>query len=171
MRRCRHGAAAADTYASCAESHARATVTVMNPLVRRYLKTAILFLVLGLGIGLWMLISREFGWALPWRARSAHIHALLVGFVLMMIAGVALWMFPRLKPDDPRHRPWLAEAAWWCIVLGTGVRVVLELTLSGPGRPLWRGLIVGAGAAQFVGLVLFFAGIWPRIRSTRPDDA
>jgi hypothetical protein len=143
----------------------------MNPLVRRYLKTAILFLALGLAVGVWMLVAREFGVPLPWRARSAHIHALLVGFVLMMIAGVALWMFPRIRPDDPRHRPWLAEAAWWCIVLGTSVRVALELTLSGTETPFWSAVIVGAGGAQFIGLVLFFWGIWPRIRSTRSEDA
>jgi heme/copper-type cytochrome/quinol oxidase subunit 1 len=141
----------------------------MNALVRRYLKTAILFLVLGLGIGVWMLLAREFGIPLPVRVRSAHIHAVLVGFVLMMIAGVALWMFPRIRPDDSRHRPWLAESAWWCIALGTGVRVALELTLPGGSGTGTRAVLVGAGVAQFVGLLLFFWGIWPRIRSSRPD--
>ncbi len=84
----------------------------MNPLVRRYLKTAIVFLLIGLLVGFWMLLSREFGLPMAARLRSAHTHALLVGFVLMMIAGVALWMFPRARAGEAPHQPLLAEIAW-----------------------------------------------------------
>ncbi len=143
----------------------------MNPLVRRYLKTAIAFLLLGLALGFWMLLGREFGVPTALRLRSAHTHALLVGFVLMMIAGVALWMFPRARSGDARYRPILAEVAWWAIAGGTLLRVLLE---SWPGDHLgvaWRGSIVAAGALQLIGLTLFFLGLWPRIRSSgaNPD--
>ena len=61
----------------------------MHSLVRRYLKTGIGFLALGLGLGLWMMAHRE----LRQRFRSpylvsAHTHAIFVGFVMMMILGV-----------------------------------------------------------------------------------
>ena len=84
----------------------------MQPLVRRYLKTAIAFLGVGLALGVWMLVRREaWGiWPTPYLT-SAHTHAILVGFVMMMILGVALWMFPRPARDDTRFRPALAEAA------------------------------------------------------------
>lgn len=137
----------------------------MNPLVRRYLKSGILFLVTGLGLGLWMLVAREYGLATPPRLRSAHTHAILVGFVMMMITGVALWMFPRARPDDARYKPVLAEAAWWCIAPGTGVRVLLEATLAAEVSPAMRATLVGAGVAQVVGLGLFFWTMWPRIRA------
>ncbi len=136
----------------------------MNPLVRRYLKTAIAFLSLGLVLGVWMLYSREFGGWQPPRIRSAHTHALLVGFVLLMITGVALWMFPRPRPEDTVFRPGIAEAAWWAIAGGTGVRVALELGL-GPAAPAgWRILLVSAGAVQLLGVLLFFGTMWTRIR-------
>ena len=63
----------------------------MSPLVRRYLKTAIAFLLLGIGLGLYMLARRELGgvWPTPWWI-SAHTHAILVGFVLMMMLDTAL---------------------------------------------------------------------------------
>lgn len=137
----------------------------MNPLVRRYLKTGVLFLVTGLALGLWMLVAREFGYATPPRLRSAHTHALLVGFVMMMISGVALWMFPRVRPDDARYKPALAEAAWWCIAPGTAVRVVLEVLLTADASRAARATVVVAGAAQVLGLVLFFWTMWPRIRA------
>jgi heme/copper-type cytochrome/quinol oxidase subunit 1 len=143
----------------------------VNPLVRRYLKTAIAFLLLGLALGFWMLIGREFAVPTSLRLRSAHTHALLVGFVMMMIAGVALWMFPRARSGDARYRPVLAELAWWAIAGGTLLRVLLE---GWPGDHIgvtWRSAIVSAGALQMLGLALFFLGLWPRIRSSgaNPD--
>lgn len=139
----------------------------MNALVRRYLKTAIVFLLVGLLLGLWMLLGREFGLTMSARLRSAHTHALLVGFVLMMIAGVALWMFPRARAGEARHQPVLAEIAWWGIAGGTALRVLLE---SLPGANMgvaFRGAIVAGAALQILGLTLLFTSLWPRIRSPR----
>lgn len=138
----------------------------MNPLVRRYLRTAIFFLVIGLGIGVWMIYAREFAAPQPARIRSAHTHALLVGFVMLMITGVALWMFPRPRPDDHVYRPILADLAWWGIAIGTLVRVLLELTLPIRAEPLLRGALVGAGVVQALGIILFFGTMWTRIRQS-----
>ena len=139
----------------------------MNPLVRRYLRTAIAFLVTGLVLGIWMLQAREFGGTLPPRILSAHTHALLVGFVMLMITGVALWMFPRPRADDVLFRPALAAAAWWAIAGGTATRIALELTLGPNASAIWRALLVAAGVVQVLGIVLFFGTMWSRIRSTR----
>ncbi len=138
----------------------------MNPLVRRFLRSAIFFLAIGLGIGIWMIYAREFGGSLPPRILSAHTHSLLVGFVMLMITGVALWMFPRPRPDDNIYKPFLAELSWWGIAGGTLVRVALELTLRGSAATIWRALLVGAGVAQALGMLLFFANMWTRIRSS-----
>lgn len=138
----------------------------MSPLVRRFLKSAILFLALGLVLGVWMLYAREFGAWQPMRIRSAHTHALLVGFVMLMITGVALWMFPRPRPDDIVFRQGLAELAWWGIAGGTLLRVVLEVALPPMPSAAWRGLLVSAGIVQLLGILLFFATMWTRIRSS-----
>jgi len=137
----------------------------MHTLVRRYIKTAIAFLGVGLAIGVWLLIRRElYGvYASPFET-SAHTHALLVGFVMEMILGVALWLFPRPEKGDSRYKPRLAEAAYWLLTSGTAARVLGELT-----RPfvtaIWlRWLIVICGVAQTAALLLFFFTMWPRIR-------
>jgi heme/copper-type cytochrome/quinol oxidase subunit 1 len=138
----------------------------MPPLVRRYLRTAVAFLALGLALGVWMLAAREFGLPLPPRAQSAHTHVLLVGFVMFMISGVALWMFPRAAKDDHRYRPALAEWAYWCLAIGTAGRGALELA-TGPVEPVaMRIAIVAGGVAQAAGLLLFFFMMLPRIRTT-----
>ncbi len=137
----------------------------MYGLVRRYIKTAIGFLAVGLAIGAWMVVRREL-WlrpSTPYEA-SAHTHAILVGFVMMMILGVALWLFPRPDKTDVRYRPSVAEAAYWLLTIGTGGRVVAELLRSAvPG--LWlRWAVVLFSFAQLFGIALFFHTMWGRIR-------
>lgn len=98
----------------------------MYTLVRRFIKTGVAFLFLGIALGLWMLVRRElFGvWPDPYLV-SAHAHLVLVGFVVFLILGVALWMFPRAAKDDKRYRPILVEAAYWLLLVG-GARRCLK---------------------------------------------
>jgi heme/copper-type cytochrome/quinol oxidase subunit 1 len=137
----------------------------MPPLVRRYLKTAIGFLLLGLALGVYMLARRELRgiWPTPWWT-SAHTHAILVGFVMMTILGVALWMFPRPAKEDTQFNPLLAEAAYWLLTLGTAGRVLGELLRPGNSGLLLRWGVVAWGTAQAVGLAIFFWTMWTRIR-------
>jgi len=138
----------------------------MHTLVRRYIKTAIAFLVVGLAIGGWMLVRRELFDRPPTAYEtSAHTHALLVGFMMEMILGVALWLFPRPAREDERYSPRAAEAAYWILTVATAGRVLGELA-----RPLlldarWlRWTVLLSGLAQAVGLLLFFHTMWTRIR-------
>lgn len=138
----------------------------MTSLVRRFLKTGIAFLASGLLIGLWMIVRREL-WnegLSPWMV-SAHTHALLVGFVMMMILGVALWMFPRPVRGDTRYRPAVAEAAYWMVTTGTAARVLGELVRTSSSAAWLRWAIVLASVLQGAGLVAFFMTMWPRIRA------
>ncbi len=137
----------------------------MYSLVRRYIKTAIAFLFVGLAIGGWMVVRREL-WLRPSTPyeSSAHTHAILVGFVMMMILGVALWLFPRPDKTDVRYRPGFASAAYWLLTLGTAGRVCGELLRPAvPG--LWlRWAVVIFSLAQILGIALFFYTMWGRIR-------
>ena len=143
----------------------------VSPLVRRYLRTAIGFLLAGLGLGLWMLIQRELEGRYPGpRLISAHTHVILVGFVMMMILGVALWMFPRPQRNDVRYRPAFAEAAYWLLTVSTAVRFVGEVLPPGAVGPLQGWLVVLAGSGQVGALGIFFYNLLPRIRSARDAE-
>ncbi len=137
----------------------------MHSLVRRYLKTAIAFLGVGLALGGWMMIQREFrGRAPSAYLTSAHTHAIFVGFVMMMILGVALWLFPRPEKGDTVYRPGLVSAAWWLVTTGTGARILGEL-LHLRTRSIWLSWFVAfAGLAQILGIGTFFYTMWSRIR-------
>jgi len=137
----------------------------MTSLVRRYLKTAIVFLGVGLAIGLGMMAERDLLGRFPGPyARSAHTHAILVGFVMMMILGVALWLFPRPAREDSRYTPGLAEAAYWLLTVGTAVRIAGELTRPFSDALPARAATFGAGLLQVAGLGVFFYTMWSRIR-------
>lgn len=142
----------------------------MYTLVRRYVKTAVAFLLIGLAIGTWLIARRELAGAAPDPYLvSAHTHALFVGFVMMMIMGVALWLFPRPEKTDVRYDPRLASTAYWLITVGTFVRVsgeVLRSSLFGlNSSALWlRVAIVVAGFLQAIALGVFFFTMWSRIR-------
>jgi heme/copper-type cytochrome/quinol oxidase subunit 1 len=86
------------------------------PLVRRYIKTSLVFLIVGLGLGGYVSVAQFVVGVYPPRLFvTAHVHLLLVGFMLMMVMGVATWMFPRPAKDDPRYHPALAEIVYWVI--------------------------------------------------------
>lgn len=137
----------------------------MHTLVRRFIKTAIGFLALGLVLGVWMIVRRElFGvFATPYEV-SAHTHAILVGFVMEMILGVALWLFPRPAKEDERYSPRLAEAAYWMLTVATAGRVAAELLRPATDAVVVRWTIVVCGLGQATALLLFFRTMWTRIR-------
>ena len=137
----------------------------MYSLVRRYIKTAILFLGVGLVLGGWMMVRRELASAAPSSYMiSAHTHAIFVGFVMMMILGVALWMFPRPEKGDTRYSPRAAEGAYWLVTIGTAGRIAGELARQQLSSPALRWTVMLCGLAQVAGIGLFFVNMWPRIR-------
>jgi hypothetical protein len=83
---------------------------------------------------------------------------------MMMILGVALWLFPRPAKDDARYSPRAAEVAYWLVGGGTAIRVAGELARSGVSAPWLRIATFGAGLLQIVGLLVFFYTMWSRIR-------
>lgn len=137
----------------------------MFTLVRRYIKSAIAFLFLGLGYGGWLLVRREIHgiWPSPHQV-SAHAHVVGIGFVLLLILGVALWLFPRPARDDTRYRPARIEAAWWLLAPPTLARFLAEAARPEIPAPWLGWTIVGAAAAQVAGLALYFHTMWSRIR-------
>ena len=137
----------------------------MYTLVRRFIKTGIAFLAVGLTLGVYMLVRRELGGVWPSRYLvSAHTHALLAGFVLYLILGVALWLFPRAERGDRRYRPERIAAAYWVLTAATALRIGTEVSrewMPGAWQP-WA--IVGGGVGQAAGIGLYFWTLWSRIR-------
>ncbi|MER3501602.1 MAG: hypothetical protein C4295_09065 [Candidatus Fervidibacterota bacterium] len=135
----------------------------MFELARRYVRTSLVFAVLSVLLGMHMIAQRFRSTPQPLRwLPTAHGHLFLVGFVTMMIMGVAIWMFPR--PKDARYSPLLSEVCYWLITLGTVVRAVGEIVASYSTVRVWLHLSAIGGLAQGLALLLFVVNIWTRIR-------
>jgi len=137
----------------------------VTPLVRRYIKTSFVFLLWGLLLGGWIIVAEFVAGRYPPRLFiTAHVHLLLVGFMLMMVMGVATWMCPRAARDDTAYRPVLAEVVYWVMALATALRALAEM-LEGlfPSGALRLFIAVG-GLGQVVGALLFVVNMWRRVR-------
>ena len=136
----------------------------MPPLIRRYIKTSLVFLLLGMALGAYATVEVNVrGRGVPWPLITAHTHLVLVGFMLMLVFGVATWMFPRPARDDARYRPGLAWLVYWLLTVSTAVRALGELAAAvtgSRGSPL-AGL---GGLGQVAAAALFVVNMWIRVR-------
>ena len=137
----------------------------MTPLVRRYIKTSFVFLLGGLALGAYIAVAQFVAGRYPSRLFvTAHVHLLLVGFMLMIVMGVATWMFPRPPRDDTRYRPELAEAVYWVMTLATAVRGTAEILLGLTGARALGPVVAIGGLGQIAGAALFVLNMWRRVR-------
>ena len=134
-------------------------------LVRRYIKTSLIFLVAGLLLGGYLVVAEFVVGRYPPRLFiTAHVHLLLVGFMLMIVMGVATWMFPKPAAASARYRPGLAEAVYWIMTLSTALRAAGEVTAPFVASPGLRLLIAAASLGQLLGAALFVLNMWSRVR-------
>jgi len=137
----------------------------MHILVRLYLRTAFVFLALGLLAGLWVEFEMTTGAPVSHGMVVAHVHLLLVGFMVMMIVGTALWLFPRSgrrEPIGPYHN--LVAFAYVLLTLGTLTRAVTEFFDVQLDAPVWAYVRLGAASAQVAGILIGIFSLWGRVR-------
>ena len=127
---------------------------MMDPFVRRFIRASLVWLGTGVLIGVAMALWP--GWALGFR--PAHMHANLLGFVSMMIFGVAYHVIPRFT-GRPLHSRTAATIHLWAANAGLAAMVggfILRVYRHGPGSAL-----LGAGAVlSAAGAFLFIHNIW-----------
>ncbi|MBI4457251.1 MAG: hypothetical protein HY644_15335 [Acidobacteria bacterium] len=136
----------------------------MLTLHRLFVKTAIVYLILGTALGGFMLANK--GWFrinMPHHFVTIHNHMISVGFVMMMIMGVAYWMFPRPSGVPLREvgREPMAWANYFLLNLGLILRFVFEPFAD--WQPAGNLLIISS-LLQMLGISMFVVSIWKRIR-------
>lgn len=137
----------------------------MFTFVRRFIKTGVAFLGAGLLMGAGLLVQRELLGIWPNRFLvAAHAHVVLIGFVMFLILGVALWLFPRAPQGDTRYRPQRIAAAYWILTTSTLLRFVAESLRAWLLAPVLPWLVVLGGFGQVIGLLFYFWTMWSRIR-------
>jgi cbb3-type cytochrome oxidase subunit 1 len=128
----------------------------MDWFVKAFVKASLVWFGLGATLGVAMAVHP------PWSMyRTAHFHLNLLGFVTMMIYGVAYHVMPRFSGNPLRSRR-LAVAHWWLSNLGLALLVVGFVLTPHVGRVGRVPLALG-GALSAAGAYAFIYNLWRTI--------
>jgi hypothetical protein len=127
-------------------------------------RAALAYLVGGMAMGSWMLLleaRRGYGPGAPWP--TLHAHVLLVGFLLLLVFGVAFWMFPKVSGQRPgRESGWVA---FGLLNAGLLLRVLAQpFAVEPDAAPAWDVLLGIAAVLPALAAVAFAIAILPRVR-------
>ena len=143
----------------------------MDWFVKAFLKASLSWLGAGVSLGIAMAVHP--GWAVY---RAAHLHMNLLGFVAMMIFGVAYHVIPRFS-GHPLHSPRLATIHWWLANGGLALFVAgfVMLPHTTFGTPA-RVVVAVGGTLSAAASYAFVYNLWrtidgPRGRRTSAVDA
>ena len=133
----------------------------MDWFVRRFIKSALAWLGLGVTLGVAMAVHPL--WIIY---RPAHVHMNLLGFVTMMIFGVGYYVLPRFF-GHPLHSKRLAGAHWWLSNAGLALMVVGFFMAPHLGAGSIPVLATG-GVLSTLGAFAFIFNIWRTIDGPTP---
>jgi hypothetical protein len=137
------------------------------PLTRLFVRTALLQLVLALGLAVAVALRQVV--ELPLAAAflgPAQLHLVTVGWLTQLIFGVVYWIFPLAPGDDPRgprRHDRLAWAAYYLLNTGLLARLVAEPLQAAEPTVVASAALVGSAVAQWLAAVAFAVYTWPRV--------
>ncbi|MBI2921636.1 MAG: hypothetical protein HYY18_11190 [Planctomycetes bacterium] len=135
--------------------------------IRWFVRTSLVCLVLSAAVG-----TLAFAWPPlfhaappPW-IRPMHTHLATVGWLVNMVFGVALWMFPLPwgVTSERRYNRTLVGVAWIGINGGLALRFAGDILANVPIQIL-------SGVLQTGGILLCVSALWPRIRTLAPKPS
>ena len=141
----------------------------MPDVSRLFVKTSLIFFILTFLSGAVLLVYQVLGGGRAWTFVVAHTHAGTVGWLALMVMGVAYWMFPldkkRFEGGKGRYHPGLALSNYWLVTGGLVLRMLVEpFVTRGDVGPLGL-LLILSGIAQALGVLVFVWEIWSRVRA------
>jgi cbb3-type cytochrome oxidase subunit 1 len=136
----------------------------MEWFVKAFLKASLAWLALGVTLGVAMAAHPV--WTIY---RLAHMHMVLLGFVTMMIFGVAYHVIPRFAGSPLRSRR-AAVVHWWISNAGlTGM--VVGFGLRARGAPAGTPTLAVGGVASATGAYIFVYLMWRTLDGRRSPTA
>jgi cbb3-type cytochrome oxidase subunit 1 len=128
----------------------------MEWFVKAFLKASLVWLALGVTLGVAMAAHPE--WTIY---RLAHVHMVLLGFVTMMIYGVAYHVVPRFAGFPLHNR---RAAGWHWGVANVGLAAMAAgFMVRGRGLVLGTPLLAIGGCLSAAGAYIFVYLLWRTI--------
>ena len=137
----------------------------MPLLTRWFIRTSFVYLGIALAIGILLAAQSLWSSMLPLAVFfPGYIHLLTVGWLTLLIFGVAYWMFPKYSQVQPRGNDALNWAAFILLNLGLVMRLVGEPLDILRRNALWGWLLVFSALLQWLGGMAFILNLWKRVR-------
>lgn len=134
----------------------------MPPVTRWFIKSAMIWLALGVTLALVAELPFIQGSRL---LLPVYWHMLVIGWITQVIMGVSVWMFPRKKRSRKKEQSRLAVGAFFLLNGGLVLRF-----LSEPFLPVFTNsaivlaVVILSGILQVAAIALFVIEIWPRVQ-------
>ena len=137
----------------------------MPTLSRYFIKTGLLYFVVGLLMGAVMLAQPLFGWPSGLQTlRPVYLHFLFIGWVTQIIMGVGYWMFPKYSKEKPRGSERLGWAVFILLNAGLILRGISEPAMLVDPQPVWGWMLAAASMLLLLAGRGFIANTWGRIK-------
>lgn len=119
-------------------------------MAERFIKIAVIYLVAGACLGLYMGIHKNFV------LMPVHAHVLLAGWLSLAVAGVVYRLYPQASTTR------LAQCHFWLHNLSLPIFMLgLGLMLTGHGE---TPMLEGGATALALGFVCFALNVWRRVK-------
>jgi cbb3-type cytochrome oxidase subunit 1 len=138
----------------------------MDWFAKAFIKASVLWLAIGVTFGVAMAAHPVWG-----VYRTAHMHMTLLGFVTMMIYGVAYHVLPRFT-GHPLWSRRLAGWHWWMSNVGLTLMVagfILRIDLAVGVRAATM-ILTSGGVLSTLGAYAFVLNIWHTIDGRRASS-
>lgn len=138
----------------------------MPPLTRYFVKTCLVWLVLGLLLMILHAFQGVFG-GIPLFAtlRPVYWHLITVGGIVQMIFGVAFWMFPKYTKENPRRSDSVGWAVYWLLNVGLFLRLISEPMVNMSFAEFWGILLAVSALLQWLSALGFIMNTWGRVKA------
>lgn len=132
----------------------------MDWFVKAFIKASLTWLALGVTLGALMAAHPEYT-----IYRPAHAHMVLLGFVTMMIFGVAYHVIPRFT-GHLLHNRRAAEIQWFISNAGLAT-MVTGFVIRANGAPTGTPVLAAGGILAASGAYIFVYNMWRTIDGPR----
>lgn len=137
----------------------------MPPLTRWFIKSALVYFVAGLLVGVAQTAPAPLRLPPGLAALGpVYVHLLVVGWITQMIFGVAYWMFPKFSKEQPRGIDALAVASYALLNLGLLLRLLGEPALAQRSSSNLGWLLAASAVLQWLGGTAFVLNTWNRVK-------
>jgi hypothetical protein len=135
----------------------------MSKTTVHFIKMSLAYLTIGVTLGvLFQIFPRLLG------LKYSHVHLLLLGFMSMMVYGVAYHILPRFQ-GKLLHSERMAEVQFWMANIGlVGLAVFAGVNAYWPAPP-FKTLLALSGLLEVTSVYVFVANMWLTFSAPEPQ--